>query len=337
MKRYLTPFVIPVVLLVFASGVGASVSVARSAHNGPITMFSRRLPVASVDEINHRRARTIWRCPGPGNEFCGEEVSFDWALDGLRIALTLDEIGGTSGYAPGVHVVDVLSGRDVQIPGGAPRTTRGSSWPAYREKVLRRLGCWPPTDLDWSPDATKLAYRCEPGFGAPYASKLPHINVLTLAGSGFTTVPTRTPAFWPSWSPDGTRIAYSTALRAGADSSIYTVAVDGSHRRLVAHDGAAPAWSPDGRTIAYEARCGVRLVTPAGSDVTPPGNASRCTVLGGTGPPSWSPDGSLLEIEERRGIFEMTADGSELQLMLHRRSTSHYGRQPGRPSRRPLP
>ena len=334
MKRCLTSFVIPVALLVFASGVGASVSEPRSAHNGPITLFSRRLPVSSIDEIADRKSTTIWRCPGPINGFCGEPVSFDWAPDGRRLALTLTEIGGKSGYAGSLHIVDVVSGRDLQIPGGAPPTILSSSWPAYRARLMRRLGCWAPSELDWSPEGTKLAYRC--GSGADVMERA-HINVITLAGSGFATLSTPTPAYYPSWSPDGRRIAYSTGLRAGRRSSIYVAALDGSHRRLVAKHAAAPAWSPDGRTIGYEARCGVRFVTPSGRDVTPPGYASRCAVLGGTGPPSWSPDGSLLDIETRRGIFEMRVDGSHLHLVAHRRSTSHYGQEPGRPSRQPLP
>ena len=53
-----------------------------------------------------------------------------------------------------------------------------------------------------------------------------------------------------SWSPDGTKIAYT------ADNEIYVTNVDGSDQRRLTHSPAGggsyqPAWSADGSTIAY--------------------------------------------------------------------------------------
>jgi Tol biopolymer transport system component len=168
--------------------------------------------------------------------------------------------------------------------------------------------------------------------------------VLELHGSGFATVPTGTDAFWPTWSPTGTRIAYSTRLKPSKKSEIYTVALDGSHRRLVATGGAAPAWSPDGRTIAYQTRCGIRLVTPSGSDVTPRATANGCSAIGRSGPPVWSPDGQKLAVQtnppqtvmERAGIWVFTKNGGGLHLVSQQAATTWYGTLPGRPSWRAM-
>jgi hypothetical protein len=313
-------------------------------RNGPITLFvsaanGDAAGAAGIETVGQGMPRVIWQCPG--KVFCGQPVSFAWAPDGKRVAFSLDEIGGQSTYV-GLHVVNVVSGHDAQIPPGAPKTL-GDAWVPYLEKINDRVGCWPATDLAWSPDGSSLAYRCDKvGINSNGLQGRPHINVLALSGSGHTTVRTSTLAFWPSWSPDGTRLAYATGLlRPTKKTEIYTIALDGSHRRLVATGGTAPAWSPDGRRIAYQARCGIRLVTPAGKDVTPAVNS--CGAIGHSAPPMWSPDGTKLAFETKAGVYVMNANGSDPHRVSSRSivsleaTTTWYGALPGRPSWRPVP
>jgi len=197
-------------------------------------------------------------------------------------------------------------------------------WDPYLAKMLARVGCFPAAELDWSPDGRSLAYSCG------------RINVLKLNGTGHAKIPTPTSASWPSWSPAGNRIAYSTMVRPHAQSKIYSVALDGSHLQLVATEGAAPAWSPGGSVIAYQTDCGIRLVTPAGKDVTPRHSANSCGALGlAGGPPVWSPDGKKLALETEAGIFVMDANGDHLRRLTSKATTTWYGRLPGRPSWRP--
>ena len=67
----------------------------------------------------------------------------------------------------------------------------------------------------------------------------------------------------PQWSPDGSRIAYTSNPTSKADdgslSDIYTISSDGgTPKKLVENEGPdnAPRWSPDGKWIAYLTRIG---------------------------------------------------------------------------------
>jgi dipeptidyl aminopeptidase/acylaminoacyl peptidase len=79
-------------------------------------------------------------------------------------------------------------------------------------------------------------------------------QIWTVNGDGSdpqqVTSPT-SPAFDadPSWSPDGTRIAFSRGSSSTRD--LYIVNADGSGATLLAINGQDPTWSPDGTEIAF--------------------------------------------------------------------------------------
>ena len=68
------------------------------------------------------------------------------------------------------------------------------------------------------------------------------------------------PQCWHAWSPDGTRLAYTSL--SGPDQrelQVWTVSVDGSAPSLLASrvsDGSGAVWSPDGSQIAFGTETG---------------------------------------------------------------------------------
>jgi Tol biopolymer transport system component len=62
-------------------------------------------------------------------------------------------------------------------------------------------------------------------------------------------------AYAPRWSPDGTRVLFSTPIENGSRSyDLFVIRADGSHLRRLTRTRAAetwPVWSPDGRRIAF--------------------------------------------------------------------------------------
>jgi Tol biopolymer transport system component len=140
------------------------------------------------------------------------------------------------------------------------------------------------------------------------------IYAINVDGSGERRL-TDTPGLdgFPTWSPDGQRIAF-VSDRDGGNWEIYVMDSDGAHRRRLTNtpeeDEAVPAWSPDGERIAYatdfDGDSKIWVMTADGSD--------RKQLASGLFP-SWSPDGKRIANTtysgERPYLAVMNADGSE--------------------------
>jgi len=100
----------------------------------------------------------------------------------------------------------------------------------------------------------------------------------------------------PTWSPDGTKIAFHDVL-----GDIYLVNADGSDKTKLTK-GHSPAWSPDGKTIAFEWDWRIRTVSTDGTGMV---------TLGEGRDPAWSPDGTKIAFESHGEIYLMNADGSD--------------------------
>ncbi len=133
-----------------------------------------------------------------------------------------------------------------------------------------------------------------------------------------TVLASNEPIMSPSWSPDGSRLAFG-AYSEDRGSALYTMTATGGDRvRVTAgpQDG-EPAWSPDGSTIAFST---LRNGNPqiAALDIA---TGSVSAIVEGTvgyyGGPAWSPDGrqlafvsDLVAFDFVHDIYLVNADGT---------------------------
>jgi Tol biopolymer transport system component len=129
----------------------------------------------------------------------------------------------------------------------------------------------------------------------------------------------------PAWSPDGTRLAYTSPCGSNREayvgSSIFIMDVDqvgnpGTAQPLMISIGGDydPDWSPDGTKIAFTSqRTGRPQLFTVGLDGQAPFNVNDD--LAHNWSPSWSPDGSQIAFLTGRGgaeeIWLVPADGGE--------------------------
>jgi Tol biopolymer transport system component len=131
---------------------------------------------------------------------------------------------------------------------------------------------------------------------------------------------------FPAWSPDGTKIAFSSSR--DGDSDIYVMDADGKNLIRLTRDpeyDSIPNWSPDGRKIAFTSRRDgnfeVYVMNADGE------NQIRLTQdPWNDGLPSWSPDGRKIAFMSHRNseIFVMDVDGKNfVRLTRNPASDAH--------------
>jgi Tol biopolymer transport system component len=161
---------------------------------------------------------------------------------------------------------------------------------------------------DWRPDGASILFTNITSSGNTIASA--ELAVVAPDGTGMRPIIRLSGGVGtlgnPTWSPDGTRIAF-TVNYGYSGGELYVANADGTGaRRLLAHDGwddIDPRWSPDGRYIAFAA--GVNQLGTALHDIW---LVDLTTGLVGTVArhptwelrrPAWSPDGRWLVFTAR--------------------------------------
>ncbi|MGB1377618.1 MAG: TolB family protein, partial [Miltoncostaeaceae bacterium] len=110
----------------------------------------------------------------------------------------------------------------------------------------------------------------------------------------------------PSWSPDGTRIAFTDGVSGGSllDTDVFVIRPDGQGRANLTNDPKGkeqyPTWSPDGSRIAYSTdvtgRDQIRIMNADGS-----GQSVVTALAGQNVEPAFSPDGTRIAFRSTSG------------------------------------
>ena len=263
-----------------------------------------------------------------------------WSPDGIRIAFGSDRDGSNQ-----IYVMDADGGSVRQLTDG-PGSSGGMVWSPDGTHIVfeiyrvgnydlyladadggnaRQLTEHPADELypAWSPDGTRIAFTSDrdsdSGRREIYVMDSDGTNLYRLtdhtAESGWTSVQA------PRWSPDGTRIAFSSG--GGSVAHIYVVEVDGGNlqrltTRELRYEG-SPRWSPDGTRIAFlrneEVGWNIYVMDADG------GNVHRLTDTPSTDLfHVWSPDGTQIAFVSNRGgnnkdMYVMDADGGNVRRL----------------------
>ena len=156
----------------------------------------------------------------------------------------------------------------------------------------------PVEHLSWSPDNARIVFQGRAENYGGFASW-----VLDIASGSATQL--RIDAGSPSWSPDGSTIAFE---QIGANQ-VWLMASDGSNARLLVQGGEDPAWSPSGDRIAFSSfRDGPTNIYSVRADGSELVRVTTSRNVVDTGP-SWSPDGDRVAFTR---ILVVPASGADV-------------------------
>jgi WD40 repeat protein len=282
--------------------------IARSRHRGTV-LRRRRLaargvpaalaallimavPVRLAGDVDDRRREshvTTVDLDGPATDTSGGSEDGSSAGRSGPVADDGTAPGGASQPSTGAPVV----GTDATTGGRAPSGPDATS-PSPTTTALRR-----------SSTPTKVAFvRGDP--------LLLTGDLLVMRPDGTDVRRVTTASGRPSWSPDGSRLAFHRAQQDVPGGKIFTIAEDGTGEQLL-HTGMFADWSPDGHTIAFsdgERYDGTTLMDLwlIGADGA---NARRLTDdPAGEYMPTWSPDGGRLVYLRIEGSYGATGSAS---------------------------
>ena len=176
-----------------------------------------------------------------------------------------------------------------------------------------------------SPDGSRVAFDSDrDGTRAVFVANADGTGAVRISGPGYAAV--------PSWSPDGTRLAF---VRAESDQpkvwNVWTAAPDGSQLQRRTHHAMGQAWGaswfPDGRRIAYSVETRL-VVLDLQSGVTTSVSSPVAGRLVRT--PAVSPDGRRIIFQvHREGVWLLEVATREMYRVLDDPTAEEFTWAPG--------
>lgn len=184
-------------------------------------------------------------------------------------------------------------------------------------------------DPAWSPDGKRIV------FSAPGRTRRQGEHVeqdfdlfvidLTVGGNvlvNLTHNAVGVSATQPSWSPDGSRIAFARFRFGGAQGVFTMPARGGALTRLTRNEDDQPAWSPDGKTIAFargeEEFTKIFLMSATGRGIR------QLTHGEIESSPAWAPDGRRLVFLRDFRVTVVNRDGSGIKQLTRESLEAFY-------------
>jgi Tol biopolymer transport system component len=175
----------------------------------------------------------------------------------------------------------------------------------------------------WSPDGERVAFVSARDALAADSRNPGDICLVNADGTGLTNLTDTADVYetTPSWSPDGSQIAFGVWSETGNEINVMD-SEGGDRRALVPSDANWPSWSPDGERLVFSSSRGssheqLWTVGRGGDNPVQLTDAERAMAE-----PAWSPDGRSIAFSSPSGspeaadpakwnedIFVMPADG----------------------------
>jgi Tol biopolymer transport system component len=174
----------------------------------------------------------------------------------------------------------------------------------------------------WSPDGQQLVFASDrDGNREVYIVDLTSPPGLGSGGEVHNLSQHKDPDWQPAWSPDGSRVAFSSHREDNWE--LYVVNVDGTGlKRLTDHpeNDFSPTWSPDGRQLLFASRrfsdADLFVLDLDSNEVT-----QLTTSEWNEFDPAWSPDGRWIAYVIQHGdqgdVYVMRADGANPINLTH--------------------